>query len=267
MSLIGLYQHYVKVGLDPILSLLVDNYEKLLNYLLGWAAPGIEFIASWIGWDITLHPHWRHIFVLLGLYFFAGASVEKEEHKLGRKNCWRFRLFLGLIIAITTSVLLGAIPVTKADIWPNFLMVLIAFCAVAFNDLFLRAYRGWQTLRYETTERLNGDLPTKWQYFMDAAIPITIRTIGGIAIAFPTIMVVRQMMAPGIVILILFVLYLSMNQIYLGVREVSKLRKDGESWRFAARRSRGILIGANMLWVFVVAVVGLTMSIAKKLAS
>lgn len=267
ISLIALYQHYIQVGLDPLLSLLVDEYEKALNFLLGWAAPLIEQIARRLGWDITLYSHWRHILVLLGLYFFSGASIEKEEHKLGRPSSWQFRLILGIIIAVLTSVLLGAISVTTADVSRNFLIALVAFSATAMNDLLLRAYRGWRTLRYETTERVKGDLPTRWKYFSDAAIPIVTRTFVGLVIAFPAILIVRHTTAPGVVILMLFVLYLALNQIYVGARELGKLRNEGEAWQSAASRSRGILIGTNMLWVFVVAIAALTISIAKELAA
>ncbi len=267
MSVVGLYQFYIGVGLDPLLTLLVEEYEKWLNYILGWAAPFIEALTRWLGWNITLHAHWRHIFVLLGLYFFAGASVEREEQRIGRQSAWIFRLSTGLIIAISTSILLGTVPVTSSDIWPNLMLTLIAFCAVATNDLSLRAYRAWRMLPYETMQRLKGQPTSRWHYFRNAAIPITLRTIVGVVFAYLAIHLLRQTIAPGILALISFVLYLALNQIYLGIREVDLLRDGNESWRSAAGRSRGILIGLNMLWVFVVALAILLLSIARELAS
>ena len=146
MSLISLYSYYGKHGLDETLLLVLRGYEVFLDYIVGWLKPLIEAAAQAFGWHILLYPHWRHVLVLLGIYFMAGASVEREEHNRGRTSSWKFRLALGLVIAFLTSVLVGVIPVSSSEFWPNFAIALIAFWMVACNDLILRAYRGWRTL-------------------------------------------------------------------------------------------------------------------------
>ena len=266
-SLISLYRYYGSHGLDDTLLLVLRGYETVLTFFLGWLKPTIEWVGQFIGWKVVLHPHWRHVLVLLGLYFMAGASVEREEHKQGRTSSWKFRLALGVSIAFVTSILVGAIPVSNTAFLPNFIIALIAFVMVACNDMLLRAYRGWRTLKYETQERIKGNAVGRWEYFWQAGRPITQRTIISLAVAAPLILAAGQVLAPGVAVLMLFVLYLGAIQIYLGAKELRHLRKPGEPWTQAAARSRGMLIGINMVVTFVVALVLVAVSVAKDLVT
>jgi hypothetical protein len=111
LSMVGWARAGFHFELGPILLAALEKYEKLVNFLLGWADPYISIalkkIAEWFGWHLHLHPHWRHVFVLIGLYCFRGARADYKE---GNLITGTFRLVMGFVIAHTTHYVRVSVP-------------------------------------------------------------------------------------------------------------------------------------------------------------
>jgi hypothetical protein len=66
-------------GFGSLLGLLLGYYEKLLGWLVWPVEPFIKArlaqLHQYIGWPEAVYAHWRHVFVLLGLYFFREVGL------------------------------------------------------------------------------------------------------------------------------------------------------------------------------------------------
>jgi hypothetical protein len=71
----ALVRHGFNYGFSPTLQLMLDAYENTTRFFLGWTEPYIRGLITglrnFVGWDLTLYPHWKHIFLLMMLYFGA----------------------------------------------------------------------------------------------------------------------------------------------------------------------------------------------------
>ncbi len=138
-----------------------------------WIKPYIENAIEWIlAWRINLYPHWKHIFVLLSLYFFSGARTEFVVHHYFTAI---FRLLLGFCIASAVAIGIGILPLTRLDVGANFLIAAIPLFGTSINDIALRAWRATFTRAKELARR-HEIAQSWWKYFRPAFIGVLIRT-------------------------------------------------------------------------------------------
>jgi len=262
LSGIGLAQDGFHIGLGPTLLLMLDWYDKFVGALLGWADPWIKiivvWIAGWLNWNIVLYPHWRHIFVLLGLYCFRGAWADYAD---GNPITAAFRLFLGFIVVVTTSITVGVVPLTQGDLITNFLIAAVPILGIFFNDVILRLWRATFT-RVNEARRIKKQTPTWWGYFGKVFFLILGRTIVSLAVVYfgLQIPIIQRIPSPGLAMLALLIVSHALHQLVLGARETKLIQSDGETWRHAFHRSRGTIIGFGILgvfwWVVIVCLIG-----------
>ena len=92
------------------LQLMLDFYEKLTHAIFGWAEPLIDRILrparEYLSLDLHLKPHWKHVFVLLWLYFGTYARVYWSK---GEKLSAAFSIPCGFVLALLASTLAGSI--------------------------------------------------------------------------------------------------------------------------------------------------------------
>ena len=106
LSLFALFKQFLDVGLAAPIRLMLDYYQQLLHALLGWAdGPLNNFVAvirSVTQLPLKLDPNWKHVFVLLWLYFSSDAKTNWAT----RKGFAIFSVLLGGFIALIASVTL-----------------------------------------------------------------------------------------------------------------------------------------------------------------
>ncbi len=122
-------------GFGALLGMLLEYYDKLLGWLLWPIEPFIKArlaeLHQYIGWPDVLYAHWKHVFVLLGLYMFREANIGRV-YGLGHVI---LTFLLGLITALIFGVLAGTVPLTKADQTAQFLFAAVLILGAAVYAL------------------------------------------------------------------------------------------------------------------------------------
>jgi len=129
------------------LQLMLDWYQAFLHFLFGWAEPhlyaALVWAFAWADWNLQLHPHWRDVFVLLGIYLIKDQTrlmlVRGLEPRVLLSSfsgaLWvatsAVRLVPCLLIALASSVVAGAIPLSSADPTVNFTVAAVVIVGVA----------------------------------------------------------------------------------------------------------------------------------------
>jgi len=219
-----------------LLKLLIDSYNQLVSHALGWLTLLIEKLILSLNIAIKLNPDWKHAFIILILYFSAGAWA---EFKAGHATFAIVRGTVGIAIALVASILLGSITITQTWL-PNFLIAFIPSLSTALNDTLLVSYRSIY---------LNKGYKTSLHW-------ILIRTSLCILIAAATSMVLKNSINSGFVALIFVIGIHIVNQIRLAFVEV-KLWKESSSspWYNLFLQSKSGLMALRMtsviLWIAV----------------
>jgi hypothetical protein len=82
LSIFALIAKTWEGGIAAPLELIVDTYNALLDFFLGWAQPYLHVIAetlgAWTGFDLHLYPHWKESLVAYGILVGAGLSAWGE---------------------------------------------------------------------------------------------------------------------------------------------------------------------------------------------
>lgn len=111
-SIISIIQMvYVEGQLIAPIQSVMDAYTQTLEVLGAVAEPWIHPFLTWIGglfgWDLTLHPHWRPIFVLMMVYAisYARGVLRDDLHPINTSA----GLLMVPCVAIGT-ILAGSVP-------------------------------------------------------------------------------------------------------------------------------------------------------------
>jgi hypothetical protein len=242
VSIVMLAVHGFQVGLVPALEPLVEFYEKATQAVFGWAEPWINsalaWAREWIGYDLTIHPHWKHVLVLLMLYFSRNVAITRTTRGLGSAIV---RAIWAIFVAILTSVGVGVIALAH-DFQSSALIALIPVAGVTLFDLgndiwgatfFRSPDTGW------------------WQHFFFESRLVVMRAIAAIAIVvaglnWPPLM---NMANPGLVLLGVLVVLFSFYWIWLGTLWPARNR-SGDQWRNTVGREGAMRLGLSMLGAF-----------------
>jgi len=243
-SLITLIRLGFKVGLGRPFALIIDQYDKLVHNLIGtWAEPLIfvclKNIEKTLGFSLQLQPSWKHVLVLMWLYFGAGLKVDKEDRGLGTVL---FTIIWGGAIALVSSVVFGVVPPSNSA-----LQVLLVVIPVAGVVLYELGRRAWTALFFP----LQG---CGWvDTFIDGCItyvlPVAIIgfsvVAGGLAASEMGVAIGDP--ASGLPLLFGFVVLLAFYWFGRGVMRATFDRQQDERWRQRFHRSGSARIGVYML--------------------
>jgi hypothetical protein len=113
ISIVMLLRHGFSIDLSAFAQSMLDQYEVISKVAFGWAEPFIEAMLDTIRrslyWDLHLYPHWKHVFVLLMVYF----GVDTRTLMGIRDKGWPIlQAIVGVLIAIVASIVAGCIPVS-----------------------------------------------------------------------------------------------------------------------------------------------------------
>lgn len=129
LSVLRLLEVSFDYQLVPGIASVVDAYERLLKAIVEielpwWAGPAIDQLVRWLnaafGWQLSLFDHWKHVFVLTGVYVFRNIA---PPFRNGHFHTGVFNIFWGWLIALGSGIGSGSIDVTQGDAASNFLVV------------------------------------------------------------------------------------------------------------------------------------------------
>lgn len=89
-SILSLLQStYEARDLSAPFQAIVDGYNQGIASVAATIEPALTPLVAWIGrlfgWDVDLHSHWRHLFVLCMIYLLAQIRIRRTE-KGGLRN-------------------------------------------------------------------------------------------------------------------------------------------------------------------------------------
>jgi len=247
-SAFALFHYSLKFGLGSIFQLLLEYYDRVVGLFLGWAKPYIESGLACVGWSLSLYPQWKHILVIMCIYFLRNAlnSYRADDRGIGH-----FELVWGFTVALVASVAAGTLPLTSEDQIANFLIAAIPIGGIWAYEIGDVAWRA--TFYRERAARIyHRPTPTWWAYFEGGLRGTTVRTLIGIVLLAVGLQVpaLQRLPAPGLVLLAALVFAQALNFLRMGISDAERLRTPGESWSSAYWRTGVAKLGAAMLSVF-----------------
>lgn len=253
LSIVALLQSALSIGVGPTLMLVLENYERATSIVFGWAEPFVtplvDAIGGWLHVDLVLHPHWKHVFVLLGVYFFRDVT---ETFRVRRPASGVFLFVTGLAVGAFASLGAGATPLDPNDWLSNFLISALPVLGVTLYDFGKLVWYA-TFLRVWTAERYNEPLQGWWPYFRDRSHYVArVLAVGLAAALFGQYLPVVQASAnPGLTILTILVGALAIYWLALGASRAAGARRHDETWDQAFERNGATLLGAAMLRIVV----------------
>lgn len=148
-------------------QLVIDAYDEAMRFLLGWAEPYLNavlaYLGSLVGWELQLDSHWKHLFVLMIVFYGAFARILLNE------GLYRFAagiVLIGGLMTLIVSVLFAiAIPASGYMEINRFVVAIaIVVIGLAFFSIILGIVAAgkdrepgqtwWEALREERDTRL-----------------------------------------------------------------------------------------------------------------
>jgi hypothetical protein len=252
-SVAKLFQLGFEHGFGLTLTLLLDYYEDLMRVLIAsWSEPLIaEALAGlrrWFAWDLHLYPHWKHIFLLLGIYFSRAAG---NTFRLGLPVSGTVHLLWGFVVALVCSVVAGTVTLSQHDALANFLIGAIPISGIAVFNVGENAWRAtW--LREHEALITHKEAGTWRGFFTRELLVILGQTAIGIALLLIGLQLpaMRDLSSPGLGVLGTLILLIALYGTLLGALGANGIREAGETWPSAFWRTTGANVGTAMLGVF-----------------
>jgi hypothetical protein len=231
----------IEFGLDfrfdfeGVIQYLVDEYEAAASAVAALFEPHIRSllttIGDWFGWNLTLQPHWKHVFVLLGVYFFRDSRMFR---KLRYYDVAIVSFVWGAIVAFFASVVAGSIAVERGDMHANFLIgatPVVAFFAYILGPTLASAL----SRREQSAAYLGGQVEPFWSYLsrrvwrnlivvsVGLAILAFFLLVPGVANSLP---VIGELRSPGLVLLAVLIILLAGYWLGRGYKQASRQARD-----------------------------------------
>lgn len=252
LSVVSLTVLALDVGLGPTALRVFDFYEKFTSAAFGWTEPYIrEFLAglrAYVPWELQLYPHWKHTFVLIGIYFFREAVTIYRSHFYARAS---FHGAFGATVAAATSIAAGTVHPTQGDASAQFLIAGIPILGVLAYDLGDGlAAATWFRKRIA---RELGREPESWsEYVNERLFNASRRALIGLIILMIALQIpfVQRLQSPGLAVLGVLIVALALDRLRVGAVNANAIQDEGERWLNAFWRTGNAKLGATMLGVF-----------------
>jgi len=201
VSILKLYELGFTSGFGSVLGRLLEYYDWLVGRLVWPFEPFIKgwfaYLHQYIGWPEMLYPHWKHIFVLLCLYFVRATWISRS---IGL--CYVImNLTMGLFVAFTFGALAGSIPLNSVDQRANFLFAAIFILGAAAYGV-IAFFGDAMFLPIQWTRSSHRHVPSRWGYFRWGLSRILSRSLIGLVSAWVMLQIpfIRQTPSPGIAV-------------------------------------------------------------------
>lgn len=265
LSVLSLIQYGFAFGLAATVTILLEYYDALVGVLLGWAQPYIQAlvhrVAAPFDWGPQLLPHWKHVYVLLGAYFFRSAAV---NYSYGYRGAAWFCGIWGAIVALGSSAAAGTISLREGHAGNNLTMAAIPVAGIFIFDMAKQLWNA--TFIREKAARVYGSpVWTWWEFARHNLLLVLAQTVGSLVFVWVVLRVpwVSRVPSPGLAALAFLVLAIVVYRVGVGAYEVKGLRRVDEAWSAAFWRTNSAGIVASILslvfWtaVFLLASAGL----------
>ncbi|OQW56299.1 MAG: hypothetical protein A4S17_05400 [Proteobacteria bacterium HN_bin10] len=252
-----LVRHGFQLGFAAPLKLVLDYYEQGVSFLLGWATPclsaAVAIVEKYVSIDLTLHDHWKHIFVLMWIYLLGDFRAYWER---GRYLSAVLIFTGGLLIVLVSSVAGGAAALNDPRLW----IVVFPACGFVF-------YEAAKSPLSATFYRREGD--TWWQtcrYYL-ATFAFTNAIAGGAGVVFGGWASRVGLPNPGLLALLVFFVVVVLRNISVGIRYAA-LNKGvlGGTWGNRFLRSATARLGVLLVAILVGASLFIAFNAGLKLA-
>lgn len=223
LSIVALLKHGFDLGFSSVLMIVIEYYEKLTRVFLGWMEPYIRdylgSISRFTGINLHLYPHWRHVFILLELYFGShvrGVRLERGIHAT------IFNVLLGIILSVfagLTSGLIrpnGSVSEIFIAVFPMLAVSLYGFGTSARAATFFRSGQTWWKAFRQYSRHAQ-------RFFAGGTLVILL------SVAF-FLTPIRMPVGSGLIILLFLILALALYRIWIGAWYANHERKRGQRW-------------------------------------
>jgi hypothetical protein len=262
LSVVMLIKHGFDYGFVAPLQLVLDFYEQAMQLLFGWAEPWLREqlvgLRAWFGLDLSLYGHWKHVFLLMMLYFNANARILWRP---GDKLLAIFLFAVGVIIAL--GVAIGVSVVSLRDPLSPPLLISVPILGVVIHELAMALWEAtfrerppgmswWARLRID--HRL-----VRWAIVLGTgAFVVSISDYGRALI--------KQFPGVGLLVLALFIVLFAIDHIYESIRRAIDYPDEGEKWWETFHQYTLARIGLLMLASILGALVFIATNAGLKLA-
>lgn len=284
LSVVLLLKGITNWELINFFEFLLEYYDKqFLGVLLEFVRPHLQALAdalaAWIGWDIPLADHWRHVTAVLALYVSRDALVifsfawnshirpDVPGAITGYLLSAALRFLIGLLIAVFFGGLMGLITLVSGDTAADTLLVSIPIVGVWFYWQFT-AWLGAVFHRAHFA-KISGDPITsfgdEWATRRKTA---SVRATWGLLVGLASVLVVDHICperlaftGAGLAILFGMIFLLGVYWWHQGLNEVHRLQASrGIDFASAALVSRNFALGRSMVQVIIGAVLAFFIS-------
>lgn len=257
------------------LQVVLDYYEAAMRVLFGGAEPyltsALTHALRWTGWSLHLYPHWKHIFVLMWLYFAASGWADWGlSRRLAAKagpaatlrgwhpiRWWRsmlsrlparmwvsvFSTAWGVVVAVASSVAAGMIMIAPYDAESNSFVTAVVVTGAVLYEVGHNAL-GTTFLR---------DKDERWWSAFRGHSRFTLQFAGGgiIVVIIVTqvnkVPFVKTLPSPGLAFLAFSVLALAVYRVWVGIQFANRTPIPGWRWREVFDISVSGPLGLRML--------------------
>ncbi|MBI1213354.1 MAG: hypothetical protein GC190_17965 [Alphaproteobacteria bacterium] len=246
LALAALVVHGFGVAVGAPFDGVLDTYELVSQAVFGKFEPAIErWLAttqSEVGHDLLLYPHWKHVFLLLWLYFLADLRSAVEQ----RKFVVALVLFVwGTLVALIASIGSGTVPL-DGSASASLHTVLLAFpvIAVTLHQV------AWCLLESFVSRAPGESALVRFVMFLrEEVLPIALGGVIAVALCFysPSIPLLAQSSDPGVALLVASLVALAVFHLWRGGVYAALDRHADEGWWRAVGRTGSARLATFML--------------------
>jgi hypothetical protein len=246
LALSALIVHGFGIAVGAPFGGLLDTYELISQAVFGKFEPVTEhaltIVQRHLGRQLHLYPHWKHVFLLLWLYFLADLRSAIEQSK------WliAFILFLwGTLVAVIGSIGAGTVPL-DGDAPQSAHTVLVAFpvAAVTLHQI------AWCLLEAIGSRTPGESASRRFIMFLrEEVLPIALGGLVAIALCYyaPRVPLLAQSSDPGVALLIASLVTLAVFHLWRGGVYAALDRHPSENWWRTVSRTGSARLATFML--------------------
>ncbi|WP_203296537.1 hypothetical protein [Luteirhabdus pelagi] len=257
LSVLSLLKTGFSFGFAKVFEIILSYYKRIVEVTLGWLDPILNNLLNVLGeifdFQLVINNHWKHIYILLGIYFFRSAEI---SYKYGYKKTGIFSLFWGIFVGLITSILVGSFDLQNNSYSYNFLVALLPVSGIFCFDL------GRQVWISIYDRRMIADIfKEEEKSFQEFFLPIFRRLYAQLigSIIFVAVMLSFSFLinskSPFLFISGFLILGMGIYRIFVGISEVQLFKEENETWLEKFDRTSSSSIVKSMfgliIWVLI----------------
>jgi hypothetical protein len=246
LALSALIVHGFGVAVGAPFGGVLDTYELISQAVFGKFEPalehGLRIAQRHTGRELHLYPHWKHVFLLLWLYFLADLRSAIEQSKF----VIAIILFLwGTLVALIASVGAGTVPLDgDAPQFAHTVLVAFPVAGVTLHQI------AWCLLEAIGSRTPGESAATRFIMFLrEEVLPIALGGLIAVALCYeaPSIPLLAQSSDPGVALLIAALVVLAVFHLWRGGVYAALDRHPSESWWRTVSRTGSARLATFML--------------------